>query len=715
MISTKRRSAAFVEWSFNQAARSGIRRHFLNCLFFCAGHKISHNDGVPFTSEVSRQHIAMRARRPAGMYERTTVSIIVAVICSLELFDSIRGDWSHFASSDQIRTLFYRLIIARSFRPRIQQEEQRSLTSRQTALARFRERYNILDRTQLRTIRGCQIAETIELMRFRRKQFHRDSQLLNALDTEDTIHAITDKFPTFSTARTRLSLAPSDIADSPRLPQKRTIPPPVQRRQVTAHPLLEEVGKVKNHTIMIMRKYRRSPDIVFSQTGGARATQNPENPTIAAGISTMASTSFLSHGYEPHQSVIGRKEVDDALCTQTFHMSELCSLKVCAESARTARDEWEFVSGRRASIRGWVTLNSFDSLSTTRPTRSSSSFSLSRISSGYSDNADYFTQPAEQRIAALYDRFMSLLNFFLYGSVDSHSRPDFERLHERIFNLTQSLNHGSRSDVCPSYTEPIVESGHATLMIGLVIADRDTAPIQFKCFGFPQLKSQLESFLHPADDRESLVSLLTPMLAVEQASRPVAQSLREVLDALAARAIASEIGQDGPDLSPAGPRVRFATRSDHSPAQSQTRADQHKMAIRNKLDFADDVISTIFKGHIFITSSMSVPLSDSVDPFVGMSELESVLVIRTEEPGLIVRAKRAGKRTGKGKIKVKGMGKRGKSNAMEHGLTGKKSIEPLGSDDYDFFLFLAPYIIPCELLTQMIREEQRKAKTVPKL
>jgi hypothetical protein len=246
-------------------------------------------------------------------------------------------------------------------------------------------------------------------------------------------------------------------------------------------------------------------------------------------------------------------------------------------------------------------------------------------------------------------------------------------------------------------------------MIGLVIAEQVTAPIEFRCLGFDHLRSQLQSFLHPMGDREYLVSLLTPKIESEQASMPVERSLREIVDSIAARAIASEAdGVIGAD-----------TNSD----QSETEDDEHKIEVRNKMEFAGDVISTIFKGHVFITSSMSVPTLDLVDPFVGMNELESVLSIRAEEPELIVQTKGGTKGTGKGKgrVKVKIKGKGTKASTSKRGVTQKESIEVgsptglVGSDDYDFFLFLAPYIIPCELLTRMIREGQRKAKTVRKL
>jgi hypothetical protein len=246
------------------------------------------------------------------------------------------------------------------------------------------------------------------------------------------------------------------------------------------------------------------------------------------------------------------------------------------------------------------------------------------------------------------------------------------------------------------------------LIIGLVIAERYTQPIEFKCFGVDKLKVQLELFLRPTENPECWLSLLAPKIVIEQPEPHIERSLREVLDCITARAIASEVGQEEANPKVPDAHVSGEMVPGHSQSIPQTETGVSQMAIRNRLEFAGDIVSAIFKGYVFITSSISIRPWASGDPFVGLSELQSALAIRAEDPKLVTPTE------GGAKAKMVKSGKMKRALTRTDVRKDGSSVRMIENDDLHFFLFMAPFIIPCELLVQMIREEQRKAVRVRK-
>jgi hypothetical protein len=92
---------------------------------------------------------------------------------------------------------------------------------------------------------------------------------------------------------------------------------------------------------------------------------------------------------------------------------------------------------------------------------------------------------------------------------------------------------------------------------------------------------------------------------------------------------------------------------------------------------------------------------NAVDPFQGIEELQSVLSQRAQESGRLPPDE--GKKKAKSGKLVAG------SNQLSD-LTVVQPIQKVEVDDLNFFLFVVPYVIPCEILTLMIRTEQQSLR-----
>jgi hypothetical protein len=122
-------------------------------------------------------------------------------------------------------------------------------------------------------------------------------------------------------------------------------------------------------------------------------------------------------------------------------------------------------------------------------------------------------------------------------------------------------------------------------------------------------------------------------------------------------------------------------------------------AVHNRLAFTGDVVTTIFKGSVFITSSMSFDPMTHVDPFIGIGDLHAVIMERVKEVPVVIPEKAKGKKADKKAVKKKRAAR----------LSGESEEKQPDSHDINFFLFMAPYMIPSEILARMIIDERQKA------
>jgi hypothetical protein len=680
-------AGAFVSWSLQDAPRLALCRHFLHALYAAAKREVDPCDSVPFRLDIP----VHRSTEPAPSvisYQQTAVSIVVGAMMSLRPADAVGTDWVHRASKDEVRTLFYRLIIARVYRNKIQRERARRFQFKQSNLDRFQAQYTIATYPQIKAVRDVQRAEDSEMARFRRQVMTRDEILLASLAIGDSVDRMKKHAAKFSPQPTRPPVL--DPAFAPQPPARRAIvvPKDVPIPHAPPHPVLDEVSIVKSRALSISRRNRRAPDQVFAQGIGRTKSVSDLSP---GSIPLVTSVAFIAHGYDPHQSVLERRDFAHKVSNRGFHLSELQTLKSRADRILGKDDLIFLAAARRKSLTPRISLSA---ITQRVPFESAASFSLTKIAPGYCDNATFSARPKEERVALLYSRFFAFLNFVLYGSTGYSKPVDFRDLHERIFCITRRMENSSQPFI--PFTEPTINPDHDTLLIGLVLAKRITQPVEFKCFGVDQLKAQIDSFLRPAEDLPVLLTELQPRMAIEEPANHVERSLKEIIDSIASRAIAVEAAKKQPEPK----RPSQVTVVQFTPDAAQDfaagRQQRYQRTVRNRLAFAEDVITTIFKGSIFITSSMSFDPVTHVDPFVGIGELHAVIMERVQEPPIVIPEKIKGKKADKKTAKKK----RGAKQSTP------KEVDP---HEINFFLFMAPYIIPCEILTRMIREEQQNA------
>lgn len=384
--------------------------------------------------------------------------------------------------------------------------------------------------------------------------------------------------------------------------------------------------------------------------------------------------------------------------------------------------------------------------------------SLDKIATSFVNNPYYLRKERPERVKLLFTRFFAMLNFFLNGADVGFKPPDLEKLHSRIFYIIRKITcpvkrRKKNLPTLPPYEQPKGIPELPAIVIGQIATDSDELSIGFRVFGIETLRSVIDLYLTPAKQMACVREVLceSEENCVNETNR---NTIKEIVDMIAEQAIKEEAEMEEQKqkeeqrrLSARKHRKTVSPKSLPSqeelskPVEEEPRKRKIAPATERKFDFAQDALAMIFDGTTFVTNSVKLFYADDaeVDPFAGIDELRDKLKKRSKEKPKIVEFDDDTKKSPKKKKKVvvkKASPKKKvspKKKKVVNIFVTEQEPPPLAplkrrqsrvswaadvlghpgtmlcdqnraieDSDIDFFMFFAPYIIPCALLMAMM-------------
>jgi hypothetical protein len=693
----KRRALKFVGWSLSDPKPRAVRRWFLDICFGLVKHRAScRYDSLPFkTDEATKLSIRRKSScdesKHAVNAARTTVTMVNGAVRRLHKFPRAPSDWHVTASSEDVRDLFFRLVIAVARRFVVQRPQ---LTKRQIKqhIKRFRDENNLVTIEQIRYLRTKQNRQSDKLCALRRLMEHRDNDLLNGAEAHEAASQMCPVVRNFSVGEKPRRLFELEI-DSV-LPESVPEVPPIdhQSREADLHPLLADVVRIRSELMADNRARRREPEVVFQRTQNIRGLLLGDDLETSSG-SPRATGGY--YGYESHQSVTGRHGLSEQLASRDFTISQLANLKSRAKTTLTLIQEGirlRKISSHSPPLPAPVHVPPVEAIVPQLETQTTNNVLMA-----YALTREYFLRSKKDRVNELYGRFLSFLNFLLYGSSGAFEQTDLLALHNRVCMIIYRLCK-KRGEPFP-YRKQLPPDYLATLFVGQSIIPSGLT-VHFHGYGLNRLKSWIASAVKTKED---LIAVKDLMTATVRGSGGLAE--REALEQ-----VTVSIDEHQKELEEGMKENTFITAMEF----------ERGVTVQQKWNFVEDVASVVVHGAFFLTEAVSLyyPKQQDVDPFEGIDELRDEIGQRMAESPVVLpvipkpKPKMRFRKTFGGHRKT-GPRKKGRSRVdspvIEDLLIPCPESRNIEQGDMDFFMLVVPHIVPCKLMVMMIREERQKA------
>lgn len=342
----KKRSLMFVSWSFNHSKSDAVKSYLIDIFHENCLHQVDYLDYFPFKSELEKKFTSISKSDSATISltkkksklmkivqnanqikdEITVESFVATVDQTLQSYQKVEEypihedkNWIDNASSDQIKTLFYHIVIIKSY---INKGKYKSKTKHdqlnqvRSDIVEYRERNNLFTLVNLRKYRKKQ-EEKFEIKRkLMVQKLHRDALLLAKKDVYLALVAMNEINPQFTIEpektfkesniiREGEFISTSSSSSTTVVLDKEEDIDDLQNMKFSRkqkHPLLNEIRTLKEGITKSNRKVRRHPKQLFTE----ETNQSAHSRTIRIALEqgSRGSHSKLNDQaiiYEKHQ------------------------------------------------------------------------------------------------------------------------------------------------------------------------------------------------------------------------------------------------------------------------------------------------------------------------------------------------------------------------------------------------------------------------------
>ena len=290
LLRMKNKKLRFVRWSLRNAQGYAVAQYLIDIFKENAGivsHRINY---LPFRRDGEKGFLLMRtgeasklstkARRKTRLLKTlqegtegfvlrvfgTTVEETLDAAKNANEYPEAESDWFKTATSAQIKTLFYRLIILMANKGRLKRKIGTSEEKREK-LGKFRSSRLIFSRLDLAGFRHLQKTKDARARKQLQKRFQQDAERLLALETHDAAIELSRHVKQFTLNDNLTELTSArPIDDGPASPVSR---PKAKRHSIRPrfglfnHPMLQDIEVLRDKIEDVNRMYRRHPDEIF--------------------------------------------------------------------------------------------------------------------------------------------------------------------------------------------------------------------------------------------------------------------------------------------------------------------------------------------------------------------------------------------------------------------------------------------------------------------
>ena len=290
LLRMKNKKLRFVQWSLHNAQGYAVARFLIDVFKENAGIVSRRINYLPFRRDGEKGFLLMRtgeasklstkARRKNRLLRTlkegtegyvmrvfgTTVDETMNAAKNVNSYPEAESDWYKNATREQIRTLFYRLVIVMANRSTL---KRKIGTSKEKAakLGNFRSSKLIFSRLDLAGFRHAQDTKDLKVRKQLQRRFQQDAERLMALETHDAAIALSKHVKQFTLNDNLTELSSGRYADDGTTPsptrsraKRHSIRP---RFGLFNHPMLQDIEVLRDKIEEVNRMYRRRPNDVF--------------------------------------------------------------------------------------------------------------------------------------------------------------------------------------------------------------------------------------------------------------------------------------------------------------------------------------------------------------------------------------------------------------------------------------------------------------------
>ena len=510
LIIMEKRARRFVHWSFKHATKKDFYTYVLDIFKENTGRITNYSNFWPFKYEGDKNFMPHH-RQVTGKsgknqrfwkklrklmqsetkltlsYHGPTVSNTLAAIKNINKY-KVNGEWANTATSDQVKSLFYRIILAATHKsmllppPRTENDINQELEV-------FKIRNDLTSFAKASQFRLNLENQEVERRIQRAFWERRDSDQLMSLAVHDAAFVFQTSWPApFSLnpdpTTLRTEETPIDSSGIPKLNltfKEHEIDP---NKPIEEHPYLQPINVLKSKILSNNRKYLRKPEEVFMEQ--SKPTLSIMTAQIPSKSKKTTKSKENRADYESHVSVTQYPEITNMLVERDFQIYELQKLKISAKKEKMKRTRTEDLNilteiskpkARNKTIdpnlaAALAKAQKRDEEKRKQEERKRKELQeqlelqrqleeeqrileqqqllqqqqheaitasiikgimLARICPQYLNDPSYLVMTQKQRIEMHVQKFFEILNFILFGSLSPFENVDMEQLHKRLF------------------------------------------------------------------------------------------------------------------------------------------------------------------------------------------------------------------------------------------------------------------------------------------
>lgn len=721
ILSKKRKGKRFVNWSLNYAKEQSYLKYFLDVFRDNADLPYSSLNYQPFKYEpnfVSHQKKQQklnsklaRKRRASSVKDipiyapLANLSVTIYAAKHIQEYPMVTGNWAETATRDEVRNLFFRLVLAFVHRAAVNKFQKRDVRG---LIKSFVSKNNIFNYDSIKKILVKQNEVSNVLRREMALREIRDVDLIASLAVHDAAKAFseTKNFSIEPTAikridiNVKLDLSPNSLTQ--RIERKKKL-------EKVSHPLLKPILKISDTMIANNRKYRRKPEDIFNPTHAPkRATSQaiPERKRKKEGESAR------SFEYDPYIPISQNIEIAHAMTSRDFRIQELRilhdnankeliriqrveDLNVIHEAPKKSRVKRQtlMISGNRSSDA--LKLQQSNSNLKAKPKEAFNSSLLTKMSlfgaeidpkEGISFNTlsgqflsskTYFNLPPFQRFGLISKRFLKIFNYVLSGSVSLVPNVEMHNLHLRVAKLIYRVMNARKKKKKPPFVLPEFVAPKNQLDLAYLIFLYDISDIPI--FGQDILFQNMDAFLNFMDDPPSISKCFQNnihWIKAGAALDKIAMFIKTHPPAADEEIQKNEsILEEKKPLKKSSGTIQI-NRSEKTDNRQKIVQRKNSKKIEKKFMIEIDLIASILYLASFFNPLIDnlYPDKSTVNTFDEFAELKEIVCEKIKEPPTIV-AESVDEPEDKKKTKTKGKKGKGNKKVGKKGKTIEKAPE----------------------------------------
>ena len=683
IIQMKDRARRFVNWNITKAREQAVYQYVLVMMKDAADQHINRLDYVPFNvegeklmmvSQRKKWNHCMRNKKwwmlLRNEIERNEITIAppknsTAVLLNayrtVEDIEPCETSWAKTMSREDVRTLFFRLIVLLANKAKVPVHHRRVTKSRAEMVKQFQSERELWTPEAVSVLRSRQEEEArhARLLFMFRKQ--RDKEMLSALEAHEAALVMGSKLSHFSVCS---SARPVTTTEPDLKPARQSIVIPMTKYNPiqSKHPLLQDPSTIKKQILDTNRKFRRNPENIFEKQVVVRAALTMDIPEKRKPQSSLQPL----REYDAHQSITKSKELMTFVSSRSFVLSDLKRIqeKAKQEIIRLEREADADTLAKAPRTRKRQTISAphnrsprqgaricglpFDFIVSPRVEPEPDveekpkvlDLTLERISTSFVDDPYYVRKERPDRVKVLFTKFFAMLNYFLNGADVAFKTPDLEKLQARIFFVIRKVvyplkRYKKELPQPPPYQAPSLVPELPALVIGQIATDAETLSIGFRVFGLDRLREAVDAYLTPAKQMACVKETLceTESYCSSETNR---STIQDIVDKIAEQTLKEEAEieeqkqlEEERKLSARKHRKTLLPKSLPTELQGETRVFEEppkrriSPAVERKFDFAQDALGMIFESTTFVTNSVKLYYTDDadLDPFDGSDDL----------------------------------------------------------------------------------------------